>query len=61
MLLLAATQKIKEKLLLTPDFSLESARNILKTIEVGSRWVSQARSIKLENNHNVKIKQETKI
>ena len=58
MLLIAAPQKIKEKLLLTPDISLESARNILKTIEVGSKWVSQASSIKLENNHDEKIKKK---
>ena len=61
MLLIAAPQKIKEKLLLTPDLSLESARNILKTIEVGSKWVSQASSIKLENNHDVKIKLEVNL
>ena len=35
MLLIAAPQKIKEKLLLTLYLTLESARNILKTIEVG--------------------------
>ena len=56
MVLLAAPQKINEKLILTPDLTLESARNILKTIEVGSKWVSQASSIKLENNNDVKIK-----
>ena len=62
MLLLAAPQKIKEKLLLTPDLSLESDRNILKTIEVGSKLVSQASSIKLENNnHDVKIKQDVNL
>ena len=61
MLLIIAPQKIKDKLLLTPDLSLESARNILKTIEVGSKWVSHASSIKLENNHGVKIKQEVNL
>ena len=61
MLLIAAPQKSKEKLLLTPDLSLESARNILKTIEVGSKCVSQASSIKLENKHDVKIKQEVNL
>ena len=58
MILIPAPQKIKEKLLLTADLTLESASNILKTIEVGLRWVSQASSIKLENNNDVKIKQE---
>ena len=58
MILIPAPQKIKEKLLLTADLTLESAPNILKTIEVGLRWVSQASSIKLENNNDVKIKQE---
>ena len=57
MILIAAPQKIKENLLLTSDLNLESARNILKTIELGSRWVSQANSIKLDND-DVKIKQE---
>ena len=57
---MATPQKIKEKLLLTPDLSLESARNILKTIEVGSKLVP-ASSIKLENNHDVKIKQEVNL
>ena len=52
MLLIAAPQNIKEKLLLTPDLTLESARNILKTIEVGWKWVSQASFIKLENNND---------
>ena len=49
MVLIAAPQKIKEKLLLTPDLTLDIAKNILKTMEVGSKWVSQASSIKLEN------------
>ena len=53
MLLIAAPKKIKEKLLLTPDLPLESAKNILKTIEVGLKWVSQAGSIKLENKNDV--------
>ena len=61
MLLIAAPQKIKEKLLLTPDLTLESANNILKTIKVGSKWVSQASSIKLENNNDAKIKQEVNL
>ena len=30
-------------------------------MEVGSKWVSQASSIKLENNNNVKIKQEVNL
>ena len=47
--------------MLTADLSLESARNIFKTIEVGTKWVSQASSIKLENNHDVKIKQEVNL
>ena len=59
--LIAAPPKIKEKLLLTPDLTLESARNIPKTIEVGLLWVSQASSIKLENNNDVKIKQEVNL
>ena len=58
MVAIAAPQKIKEKLLLTPDLNLDIAKNILKTMEVGSKWVSQASSIKLENNNDVKIKQE---
>ena len=57
MILIAAPKKIKENLLLTPDLNLESTRDILKTIKIGSRWVSQANSIKLDNNY-VKIKQE---
>ena len=59
--LIAAPQKIKEKLLLTPDLTLDIAKNILKTMEVGSKWVSQASSIKLENNNDVKIKQEVNL
>ena len=58
MVLIAAPQKIKEKLLLTPDLTLDIVKNILKTMEVVSKWVSQASSIKLENNNDVKIKQE---
>ena len=50
MLLIAAPQKVKEKLLLTPDL-----------MEVGSKWVSQASSIKLENKNDVKIKQEVNL
>ena len=61
MVLIAAPQKIKEKLLLTPDLTLDIAKNILKTMEVGSKWVSQACSIKLENNNDVKIKQEVNL
>ena len=61
MVLIAAPQKIKEKLLLTPDLILHIARNILKTMEVGSKWVSQASSIKLENKNDVKIKQEVNL
>ena len=38
-----------------------SAKNILKTMEVVSKWVSQASSIKLENNNDVKIKQEVNL
>ena len=30
-------------------------------MEVGSKWVSQASSIKLENNNDVKIKQEVNL
>ena len=45
-------------MLLTPDLILDSAKNILKTIEVGSKWVSQVSSIKLENKNDLKIKQE---
>ena len=40
MVLIAAPQKIKENLLLTPDLTLDIAKNILKTMEVGSKWVS---------------------
>ena len=58
MVLIAAPQKIKEKLLLTPDLTLDIAKNILKTMEVGSKWVSPASSIKLENKNDVRIKQE---
>ena len=47
--------------MLTPDLSLESVRNILKTIEVGSKWVSQASSIELENKNDLKIKQEVNL
>ena len=36
-------------------------KNILKTMEVGSKWVSQAISIKLENKNDVKIKQEVNL
>ena len=61
MVLNAAPQKIKEKLLLTPDLTLDIAKNILKTMEVGSKWVSQASFIKLENNNDVKIKQEVNL
>ena len=61
MVLIAAQQKIKEKLLLTPDLTLDIAKNILKTMEVGSKLVSQASSIKLENNNDVKIKQEVNL
>ena len=61
MVLIAAPQKIKEKLLLTPDLTLDIAKNILKTMEVGSKWVSQASSIKLEYNKDVKIKQEVNL
>ena len=61
MVLIAAPQKIKEKLLLTPDLTLDIAKNILKTMEVGSKWVSQASFIKLENNNDVKIKQEVNL
>ena len=57
MILIAAPQKIKENLLFTPDLNLEIARDILKTIEIGLQWVSQANSIKLDNG-DVKIKQE---
>ena len=58
MVLIAAPQKIKEKLLLTPDLTLDIAKNILKTMEVGTKWVSQASSIILDNNNDVKIKLE---
>ena len=34
--------------------TLDIAKNILKTMEVSSKWVSQASSIKLENNNDVK-------
>ena len=61
MVLISAPQKIKEKLLLTPDLTPDIAKNILKTLEVGSKWVSQASSIKLENNNGVKIKQEVNL
>ena len=61
MVLIAAPQKIKEKLLLTPDLTLDIAKNILKTMEVGTKWVSQASSIKLDNNNDVKIKQEVNL
>ena len=61
MVLIVALQKIKEKLLLTPDLTLDIAKNILKTMEVGSKWMSQASSIKLENNNDVKIKQEVNL
>ena len=61
MVLIAATQKIKEKLLLTPDLTLDIAKNIPKTMEVGSNWVSQGSFIKLENNNDVKIKQEVNL
>ena len=61
MVLIATPQKIKEKLLLTPDLTLDIAKNILKTMEVGSKWVIQASSIKLENNNDVKIKQEVNL
>ena len=61
MVLIAAPQKIKEKLLLTPDLTLDIAKNILKTMEVGSKWVSQASSIKLENKNDVRIKQEVNL
>ena len=63
MVLIAAPQKkIKEKLLLTPiNPTLDIAKNILKTMEVGSKWVIQASSIKLENNNDVKIKQEVNL
>ena len=61
MLLIAAPQKIKEKLLLTPDLTLDIAKNILKTMEVGSKWVSQASSIKLENKNDVKVKQDVNL
>ena len=61
MVLIAAPQMIKEKLLLTPDLILDIAKNILKTMEVGSKWVSQASSIKLENNNDVKIKLEVNL
>ena len=56
MVLITAPQKIKEKLLLTPDLTLDIAKNILQTMEVGSKWVSQASSIKLDNNNDVKVK-----
>ena len=61
MVLIAAPQKIKEKLLLTPDLTLDIAKNILKTMEVGSKWVSQASSIKLENKNDLRIKQEVNL
>ena len=61
MVLIAAPQKIKEKLLLTPDLTLDIAKNILKTMEVGSKWANQASSIKLDNNNDVKIKQEVNL
>ena len=61
MLLIAAPQKIKEKLLLTRDLTLESAKNILKTMEVCSKWVSEASSIKLVNKNDLKIKQEVNL
>ena len=61
MVLIAAPQKIKEKLLLTPDLTLDIAKNILKTMEVGSKRVSQASSIKLENKNDVRIKQEVNL
>ena len=47
--------------MLTPDLTLDIAKNILKTIEVVSKWVSQASSIKLENKNDVKIKQEVNL
>ena len=58
MVLIAVSQNLKEKLLLTPDITLDIAKNIAKTMEFGSNWVSQASSIKLENKNDVKIKQE---
>ena len=61
MVLIAALQKLKEKLLLTPDLTLDIAKNILKTMQVGSKWVRQASSIKLENKKDVKIKQEVNL
>ena len=59
MLLIAAPQKIKEKLLLTPDLTVDIAKNIFKTIEVGSKWVSQASSIKLENKKDLKTNRKS--
>ena len=61
MVLIAAPQNIKKKLLLTPDLTLDIAKNILKAMEVGSKWVSQASSIKLENKNDVRIKQEVNL
>ena len=61
MILITAPQTLKEKRISTPDLTLESARNILKTIEVASWWVNQASSIKLENYNDVKIKQEVNL
>ena len=61
MVLIAAPQKLNEKLLLTPDLTLDIAKNILKTMVVGSKWVSQPSSIKLENKNDVKIKQEVNL
>ena len=58
MVLIAVPQNLKEKLLLTPDLTLDIAKNIAKTMEFGSNWVSQASFIKLENKNDVKIKQE---
>ena len=36
-------------------------KNILKTMEVVSKWMNQASSIELENNNDVKIKQEVNL
>ena len=47
--------------MITLDLSHESAQNILENMKVGSKWVSQASFIKLENNHDVKIKQEVNL
>ena len=52
------TAKDQRKIITYTFLTLDMAKNILKTMEVGTKWVSQASSIKLDNNNDVKIKQE---